>query len=119
MVVTGEMSGDAHAARLVKRLREQSPATNFEFFGATGEQLRRENVETIVNSDHFSIVGLPEIARALPMFWNAFQTLKQSARARKPDAVIFVDFPDFNLKLAKSLKKQGLKTIAQIPYQND
>lgn len=117
MVVTGEASGDAHAARLVKRLREKSPATSFEFFGATGEQLRRESVETIVNSDHFSIVGLPEIARALPMFWRAFRRLKKTAEAEKPDAVILVDFPDFNLKLAKSLKKQGLKIIYYISPQ--
>jgi len=117
MIVAGEVSGDAHAARLVKRLRESSPETTFEFFGATGEKLREENVETIVNADNFSIVGLPEIARALPMFWRAFQILKRAAETRKPDAVILVDFPDFNLKLAKSLKKQNLKVIYYISPQ--
>lgn len=117
MIVAGETSGDAHAARLVKRLRESSPATTFEFFGATGEKLRAENVETIVNSDNFSIVGLPEIARALPMFWQAFQVLKKTAETRKPAAVILVDFPDFNLKLAKALKKQNFKIIYYISPQ--
>lgn len=117
MIVSGEVSGDAHAARLVKRLRESSPETTFEFFGATGQKLREENVETIVNADDFSIVGLPEIARALPMFWRAFQILKKAAETRKPDAVILVDFPDFNLKLAKSLKKQNLKIIYYISPQ--
>ncbi len=62
MIVTGEASGDAHAARLVKRLRESSTVATFEFFGATGQKLREENVETIVDSQNFSIVGLPEIA---------------------------------------------------------
>lgn len=117
MIVTGEVSGDAHAARLVKRLRESLPAANFEFFGATGEKLREESVETVINSDNFSIVGLPEIARALPMFWKAFQTLKKTAEQRKPDAVILVDFPDFNLRLAKALKKQNLKIIYYISPQ--
>ncbi len=117
MIVAGEVSGDAHAARLVKRLRESSPATTFEFFGSTGEKLREENVETIVNADNFSIVGLPEIARALPMFWRAFQILRKTAATRKPDAVILVDFPDFNLKLAKALKKQNLKIIYYISPQ--
>ena len=117
MIIAGEASGDAHAAKLVKALRENSPATNFEFFGATSHNLRESGVETIVNADDFSIVGLPEIAVALPMFWKAFQKLKQAAIDRKPAAVILVDFPDFNLKLAKSLKKRGLKIIYYISPQ--
>ncbi len=117
MIVAGEASGDAHAAKLVNALREDYPAIGFDFFGATGAKLRDANVETVVNADNMSIVGLPEIARALPMFWNAFQTLKKAATARKPDAVILIDFPDFNLKLAKSLKKQNLKIIYYISPQ--
>jgi lipid-A-disaccharide synthase len=117
MIVAGEASGDAHAARLVKRLRESSPQTTFEFFGATGEKLRGEGVETVVKADNFSIVGLPEIARALPMFWQAFQVLKKAAATRKPDAIILVDFPDFNLKLAKALKKQNFKIVYYISPQ--
>ena len=117
MIIAGEASGDAHAAKLVKALRENSPATNFEFFGATSHNLRESGVETIVNADDFSIVGLPEITHALPMFWKAFQTLKKSAIDRKPNVVILVDFPDFNLKLAKSLKKRGLKIIYYISPQ--
>jgi len=117
MIVAGEASGDAHAARLVKRLRESSPQTTFEFFGATGEKLRDEVVETVVNADNFSIVGLPEIARALPMFWRAFQILKRAAADRRPDVVILVDFPDFNLKLAKVLKKQNFKIVYYISPQ--
>jgi lipid-A-disaccharide synthase len=117
MIVAGETSGDVHAAKLVKALRDESPETNFTFFGATGYHLREANVETIVDADNLAIVGLPEIARALPMFWRTFQKLKKAAIERKPDAVILVDFPDFNLKLAKTLKKQGLKIIYYISPQ--
>ncbi|MCA1626298.1 MAG: lipid-A-disaccharide synthase [Acidobacteria bacterium] len=117
MIVVGEVSGDIHAAKLVKALREISPQTTFEFFGATSDKLREAGVETIINANNLSIVGLPEIARALPMFWQAFQTLKKVAIERKPDAVILVDFPDFNLKLAKALKKNGLKIIYYISPQ--
>ena len=95
MIVVGEASGDAHAAHLVEALREIAPEINFEFFGTTSYKLRDAGVETIVNADDLSIVGLPEIARALPMFLKTFQTLKQTAIERKPDAVILVDFPDF------------------------
>lgn len=117
MIVAGENSGDVHAAKLVKALHNESPETNFTFFGATGYHLREANVETIVDADNLAIVGLPEIARALPMFWRTFQKLKKAAIERKPDAVILVDFPDFNLKLAKTLKKQGLKIIYYISPQ--
>ncbi len=117
MIIAGETSGDAHAAKLVNALRENSPSTDFEFFGAVSHRLREAGVESIVNSDDFSIVGLPEIARALPMFWKAFQTLKKEALKRKPDTIILVDFPDFNLKLAKSLKKEGFKIIYYISPQ--
>jgi lipid-A-disaccharide synthase len=115
MIVVGEPSGDTHAAKLVKRLREILPG--MEFFGSTGSQMREAGVETIVKADDLSIVGLLEIGKALPMFWNTFQKLKKSAIERKPAAVILVDFPDFNLKLAKSLKKQGLKIIYYISPQ--
>src|SRR5215217_4089744 len=99
MIVAGEASGDAHAAKLVRAIRDAAPETGFEFFGATSHRLREAGVEEIVNADDFSVVGLPEIAKALPMFWKDFQKLKQAADARKPAAVVLVDFPDFNLKL--------------------
>lgn len=117
MIVAGEASGDAHAAKLVGALRENSLETAFEFFGATGQKMRDAGVETILDADNLAIVGLPEIARALPMFWNAFQKLKIEAVKRKPDVVILVDFPDFNLKLAKSLKKRNLKIVYYISPQ--
>jgi lipid-A-disaccharide synthase len=117
MIVAGEASGDAHAAALVETLRGIAPNINFEFFGLTGVKMRASGVETIVRADDLAIIGLLEIGRALPRFWRVFQTLKQTARGRKPDAVVFVDFPDFNLPLVKSLKKLGLKTIYYVSPQ--
>ncbi len=115
MIVAGEASGDKHAAKLVSALREIAPETAF--FGATGPALRALDVETTVNSDELSIVGLPEIAAALPMFIRTFRKLLRSADERKPDAVVLVDFPDFNLKLAKSLKKRGFRVVYYISPQ--
>ena len=117
MIVAGEASGDAHAAKLVRAMREQSPEIQFNFFGATGAKMREAGVETIVKADDLAIVGLPEIARALPMFLKIFKILKTAAVERKPDAIILIDFPDFNLKLAKSLKKLNLKIVYYISPQ--
>lgn len=115
MIVAGEASGDKHAAKLVNALRAEDPEITF--FGAAGARMREAGVEPVVRSDRLSIVGLAEIARALPMFLDAAKTLKQAAKDRRPDAVILVDFPDFNLKLAKALKKQGIPVIYYISPQ--
>ena len=117
MVVAGEASGDKHGAKLVRALRDAAPDVNFEFFGCAGKQLRLAGVEAIVEADALSVVGLVEIGRVLPMFLRAFRDLKRAAIERRPDAVILIDFPDFNLKLAKSLNKQGLKVIYYISPQ--
>lgn len=117
LIVAGETSGDLHGAKLVAALREAAPEMSCEFFGAAGRQMRDEGVEPIVAADELSIVGLLEIGRALPMFIKAFRRLKRSAVERRPDVVILVDFPDFNLKLARSLSKQGCKIVYYISPQ--
>ncbi len=117
MIVAGEASGDAHAAALVRALRTVEPDARFDFFGATGPLLRDAGVESIVRTDELAIMGLLEIGRALPKFWRTYKQLKQAAIERKPDAVILVDWPDFNLKLARALHRQGIKIIYYISPQ--
>ena len=117
MIVAGEPSGDAHGAALVRALREAAPSIHLETFGATGPQMRAAGVESVVQSDDLAILGLLEIGRALPKFWRAYQALKKAAVERKPTAVILVDWPDFNLRLARSLHRRGLKIIYYISPQ--
>lgn len=117
MIVAGEASGDRHAARLVDALRSNAEGRRFDLFGAAGPQMRSAGVEAVVESDELSVVGVAEIGRALPMFLSAFGKLRTAARERRPDVAILVDFPDFNLRLAKSLKKQGLKVVYFISPQ--
>ena len=116
MIIAGEPSGDAHAASLAKALQTQSPA-NIALFGATGPQMRAVGVESIVHADDLSIIGLLEISRALPKFWQAFKTLKRAALERRPDAIILVDWPDFNLRFSRWLHRRGFKTIYYISPQ--
>src|SRR6185295_3706338 len=117
MIVAGEASGDAHAAALVAALRVAQPNAQLNFFGATGPLLRASGVESIVRSDDLAILGLLEIGGALPKFWRAYNLLKEAAIKNKPDAVILVDWPDFNLKLARALHRRGLKIIYYISPQ--
>jgi lipid-A-disaccharide synthase len=117
MIVAGEASGDTHAAKLVRELRTEWSGGELDVFGCAGPKMRGAGVEPIVEADHLSVVGLPEIARALPIFVRAFSKLKKAAIDRRPDAVVLVDFPDFNLRLARSLKKKGLRIVYYISPQ--
>ena len=117
MLVAGEPSGDAHAAALVRALGERGAGARFEFFGATGLEMRAAGVESVVRADELSILGLLEIGRALPRFVSAYRALKRAARERRPDAVVLVDWPDFNLPLARALHRRGLRVVYYISPQ--
>jgi lipid-A-disaccharide synthase len=117
MIVAGEASGDAHAAALARALRASAPGTHFEFFGATGREMRAAGVESIVATDDLAITGLLEIGGALRQFWRAYRTLKRAGAERAPDAVVLVDWPDFNLRLARFFRRRGLRVVYYISPQ--
>jgi len=117
MIVAGESSGDTHASKLVRAMRESDTSADLQFFGAAGLKMRMEGVEAVVESDDLSIVGLAEIAVALPIFLKAFRDLRDVAMSRRPDVVILVDFPEFNLKLARALKRKGFRVVYYISPQ--
>jgi lipid-A-disaccharide synthase len=117
MIVAGEPSGDAHAASLIGALGESAPQSSFEFFGGTQELMRAAGVESIVRTDELAITGLVEIASALPRFLRAYRELKHAGVERRPDAVVLVDFPDFNLRLARFFHARGLKVIYYVSPQ--
>lgn len=115
MIVAGEPSGDAHSAALVNSLRAINPEISF--FGATGPLMRAAGVETVVNSDDLAIMGIVEVGRVLPKFIGAFRKLRTAAVERSPDAVVLVDWPEFNLRLASALRRRGLKVVYYISPQ--
>ena len=117
MIVAGEPSGDAHAAALIRELRAVTLGRELEVFGATGSQMRAEGIESVINTDELSILGLFEIGRTMPKFLQAYKQLKRAAVARQPDAVVLVDWPDFNLRLARALHRRGIKVIYYISPQ--
>lgn len=117
MIVAGEPSGDAHAASLVRALRRADPQAEWSFVGATGPLLRAAGVQSVVTSDDLAIMGIMEVSRVFGKFWRAFKLLKQAALESKPDAVILVDWPEFNLRLARPLHKNKIRVIYYISPQ--
>jgi lipid-A-disaccharide synthase len=117
MIVAGEASGDLHAAKLARAIQACDRTRQYSFFGSAGPEMRIAGVEPVVAADELSIVGLAEIAGALPMFLRARRSLLAAAKKQRPDAAVLVDFPDFNLKLARSLKMLGIPVVYYISPQ--
>ncbi len=106
MIVAGEASGDLHAAALVRSLKQKLPA--LEVFGMGGSALRAEGAETVIDSEKSaSVMGLTEVLGSIRQLIAAAKSLVSEAEKRRPEVVVLIDFPDFNLRLAKALKKKG------------
>jgi lipid-A-disaccharide synthase len=117
MLVAGEASGDKHGAALVRALIGSHPETHFEIFGSGGEEMRAAGVDTLVDAADMAVIGVLEIAGAIGRLLGAYRRLVSAMRDRKPDAVILIDWPDFNLRLAKRAHGWGFKTVYYISPQ--
>ncbi|MCL5261295.1 MAG: lipid-A-disaccharide synthase [Gammaproteobacteria bacterium] len=114
-ISAGEASGDMHAAKLVRELLTKDPT--LEFIGMGGSLMRQAGVNIIVDSSRLAFVGLVDV---LLNFWRILQTLRQLRKElvlQNPDLVILIDFPGFNLPLAKAAKKVGRKVLYYISPQ--
>jgi lipid-A-disaccharide synthase len=103
MVVTGEVSGDRHAADLVAELRKRLPDARF--FGMGGARLAEKGVELIYSASEISVMGITEVLPKLRRIARVLNGLDRSAANRRPMCAILVDIPDFNLRLARRLKR--------------
>jgi lipid-A-disaccharide synthase len=115
MVVAGEASGDMHAAALVKVLKQIEP--KYRYYGVGGENLRKEGVELVADSAAMAVVGLTEVFLKLPAIIRVMNILTRSFRVKNPAVVILVDYPDFNLVLARKAHARGVKVFYYISPQ--
>ena len=115
LVVTGEASGDLHGARLLTELRDLVP--NLRAFGLGGNELRDAGLDLIARSSEISVVGITEAMRILPRARDIYHRLLAEVDRRGARAAVLIDFPDFNLRLARALKARGVKVIYYISPQ--
>lgn len=101
----GEVSGDIHGGRLLSALKERLPGCTTE--GVAGPEMRRQGINTLIQMEEFQVMGFVDVAQALPRLIRHFRTIYQHILSTKPDAVILIDYPGFNLRLAKALRKKG------------
>lgn len=98
-MVAGEASGDGHAAELAAELRARHPELHI--FGCGGEKMAAAGCELLVDARELSVMGLAEVVRHLPRLRRHWNVLKMAMLKRRPAGVVLVDFPDFNLRLAR------------------
>jgi len=106
LVVTGEASGDAHAAELVAALQARRP--DLRFFGMGGSKLAARGVELLFGAHEVSVMGITEVLPKIPRILQVLKGIAAAAAERRPACAILVDIPDFNLRLAAKLKALGV-----------
>ena len=109
LIVAAEASADLHAARALEALRELRPGV--EAFGVGGPRLRAAGLETLYPAEDLNVLGLVEVLPKIPRILAILRGLREAAAERRPAVALLVDSPDFNLRLAKHLKKLGVKVV--------
>jgi lipid-A-disaccharide synthase len=109
MIACGEPSGDLYAGALARELRRLSPGMRIAGLG--GDHLRNAGADLVGDYRGLSVTGLVEALRVLPRAWAMHRALVERARRDRPDALVVVDFPDFNLRLAASLHRLGIPVV--------
>ncbi|HEX2253616.1 MAG TPA: lipid-A-disaccharide synthase [Thermoanaerobaculia bacterium] len=115
LIVAGEASGDLHGARLLAELAALVP--DLEPFGLGGDEMRATGLDAVADAAEISVVGLTEVLKVLPRAREIFARLLAEADRRRPAVAVLIDFPDFNLRLARELKARGLTVVYYISPQ--
>lgn len=115
MLVAGETSGDLHAASLVKALRALCP--DVRCYGMGAGNMRTAGVEILVDSSRLAVVGIVEVLAYYREIKAALRRLQEIIKRRTPDLLILIDYPEFNLRLASTAKRAGVKVLYYVSPQ--
>ena len=111
-LVAGEASGDLHGANLMRALKENDATASFRFFG--GDKMLAEGGTLVKHYSDMAFMGFAEVVLNLRTILRNMKTCKQDILDHQPDALILIDFPGFNLKIAEFAKKKGIKVYYYI-----
>jgi len=115
MIIAGETSGDSHGAHLVRAMKKKD--NTIFFCGIGGPSLRAEGVKILFDASELSVVGITEVFSKLPKVLEGASIIKKTIKGQKPDLLILIDFPDFNLHIASFAKKQGVPVLYYVSPQ--
>lgn len=115
LIVAGEASGDMHGANLVREMLKLDPS--IKFFGIGGDMMKDAGVRISHHARDMAIVGIFEVINKLSLIRRAMRDMEGLMDTLRPDAVILIDYPDFNLRVAKKAKNKGIKVLYYISPQ--
>lgn len=115
LIIAGEKSGEEHCLSFLNTLKKERPDCHF--FGVGGDELAREGMELIYHLKDFSSWGFSEVIGKIPFYFKAFNHIVQEVKERNCKVAILIDFQDFNLRLAKKLKKEGVQVLYYVAPQ--
>ncbi|MCL1909593.1 MAG: lipid-A-disaccharide synthase [Kiritimatiellaeota bacterium] len=110
LISAGEISGDAYGAALLRELRRIVPEP-IEAYGIGGDLLRDEGAKLLAHASETGVMGFWEVAKRFRFFSRLLKRLTASLDTRRPDLLLTIDYPGFNLRLAAQAKKRGIKTV--------
>lgn len=111
-LVAGEASGDLHGANLMKALKTEDQNANFRYFG--GDKMQAQGGKLVKHYREMAFMGFTEVILNLRIVFKNLKACKQDILTYQPDALILIDFPGFNLKIAEFAKQQGIKVCFYI-----
>jgi lipid-A-disaccharide synthase len=114
-ISAGEPSGDLHGARVAEALRRRWP--DAELYGLGGDRLAAAGVELLAHVDQLAVMGFAEVLRHLPFFVRLMRRVQDEMRRRRPDLVLPIDYPGFNLRLARHARHAGMPVLYYIAPQ--
>ena len=112
MFSAGEASGDMHGANLAKALRQLDPT--IELIGMGGTQMEGAGVRIVYDIQHLGFIGVGEIIKKIPFFFKLRDFLLETMEKEKPDVVVLIDYPGFNMRLMKKIKELGIPVVYYI-----
>ena len=115
LIIAGETSGDLHGSNLVKSIKQLEPS--IEFFGIGGYKMHEAGVELVYHINSLSFMGFVEVVKHIPYLKKVKRHLIEIVKKRNPSAVILIDYPGFNLNIAKELHELGMKIFYYISPQ--
>ncbi|HQI02030.1 MAG TPA: lipid-A-disaccharide synthase [Deltaproteobacteria bacterium] len=114
-MVAGEASADKHASAVIHALKEITPEV--EVFGMGGPEMKAAGMECIYGIDEFSVMGFSDVIPRLRHIYSVYKGILKAVAERRPDVVVPVDLPDFNMRLAHRVKRSGIKVLYYIAPQ--
>ncbi len=115
LIMSGEASGDLHGASLAREIRKQDPS--IALYGVGSKQMREAGVRMLADASEISVVGITAVLTHIGAIYRVFTKLKRFLKDERPDILVLIDFPDFNIRLGRAARKLGIPVLYYISPQ--